>query len=395
MRRGRILGLGICGAVMMAGAATMLPAQTNSVADQQTRLSTAKQEAKQARSRSAQLEKAAKAERNEAAKAQAETAAVNARIQATQADIVAARARIAIVRNRLTVQQQRLAREQGPIARLVAALQSMARRPEILSIVQPGSTDDMVHVRAMLGTMLPVIRQRTAQVRGEIDHTRALREQARQAAAGLIDSRRTLEKERMALLDLEAQHRLKSRDLNRNALFESDRAIALGEQARDIVEKMEEMHQDSTTRATLATLPGPLPRPSSGDADTSPSAGKPPYILPVHGRLVTGLGELSDNGVRSRGLHFVTWPGAKVVAPAAGRVRFAGPFKSYGTIVIIDHGDDWSTLVTGLASTTVAKGDTVAQGAPIGNAPSGNDPTIGVELRRRGEPIDITGLLGG
>ena len=112
------------------------------------------------------------------------------------------------------------------------------------------------------------------------------------------------------------------------------------------------------------------------------------------GRVVTGLGELSDAGVRSRGVTLACAAQATVVAPAAGRVAFAGPFRGYGRIVILDHGDGWTSLVFGLAETAVQVGETIGQGAPIGRATRSDEARITVELRRRGRAVDMTPLIG-
>jgi septal ring factor EnvC (AmiA/AmiB activator) len=80
-------------------------------------------------------------------------------------------------------------------------------------------------------------------------------------------------------------------------------------------------------------------------------------------------------------------PDALVVAPAAGRVAFAGPFRGYGGIVIIEHGGGWASLVTGLAGVRVAVGQTLVAGSPLGQAPS-RRPRIGLELRRDGERVN-------
>ncbi|MEG8018236.1 murein hydrolase activator EnvC family protein [Sphingomonas sp. LR55] len=110
------------------------------------------------------------------------------------------------------------------------------------------------------------------------------------------------------------------------------------------------------------------------------------------GRLVTGFDEISDSGVRSRGLTFATAP-ARVVAPAAGTIRYARRFRDYGVIVIIDHADGWTSLVTGLAATSAKPGDRVTMGAPLGTAPR-EDSRITVELRRQGRPVDVASLIG-
>lgn len=384
-------------ALVLAGTAV---AQNGALSGDQQRLVEARAQSKAAARRAAALEQQAASERDEARQARAQEAAVAARIQRAEADITAAQARIAIIRRLLVRQRAELATQQGPVVRLMAALQGLARRPVLLSIVQPGSVSDMVHVRAVLATALPVVRTRTAAVRAGLDRTRQLERDAGIAVASLGESRQRLETERLALVRLEAEHRLKSRALGRDALFESDRAIALGEQARDLADLMSRASDAAATRADLESLPGPLPRPLKPGEAPSPvdaigwSHATPPYRLPVDGTLVTGLGELSDAGVRSRGLTIEPAGGAVVVAPAAGKIVFARPFRDYGTVVIIDHGGAWTSLVAQLADTTVAPGDQVQQGSPIGHARSGDRPRVTVELRRRDRPVDMTRLIG-
>jgi murein hydrolase activator len=152
-------------------------------------------------------------------------------------------------------------------------------------------------------------------------------------------------------------------------------------------------------RTALEALPGPILRPTRpGDVRADPSvagaaqSARFSYRLPVAGTIVTGLGEISDNGVRARGLTIAARDGALVVAPAAGRVAFAGPFRGFGQIVIIDHGSGWTSLITSLAALDARVGDNVPEGGPIGRA--GDDrPTVTIELRRGNRPVDITPLL--
>ncbi len=188
---------------------------------------------------------------------------------------------------------------------------------------------------------------------------------------------------------------MRSQQLDRNAMVESDRSLALGEQARDLIDQMETMGQAAQTAADLQSLPGPLPRPPQpGETAASASSKPAPYRLPVAGQVVTGMGELSATGVRARGITLACAAGAEVVAPAGGRVLYAAPFRDYGTIVIIDHGKGWTSLITGFERLAVRRGDSVQQGARIGWALGGGAPRLTVELRRRGQPMDLSRLLG-
>lgn len=386
--------------LMAIGGALAAQAPAGGIAADRARLIEAKAQSAAAQARSVKLEQAAAAERDEALKARQQEAAVAARIQRGEADIAAAQARITIIRRLLDGQRARLATKQGPVVRLLAALQALARRPVVISLVQPGSVNDLVHVRAVLGSVMPQVKARTADVRADLARTRRLQAGAALAVDTLNESRRRLEAERLVLTRLEAEHRLKSRALGRDALFESDRAIGLGERARDIVDLMDQLGDQAETRAALESLPGPLPRPPKPGEAPSPidtlawSRDAPPYRLPVDGKVVTGLGEISDAGVRSRGLTIQTASAAQVIAPAAGRVVFARRFRDYGMVVIIDHGGGWTSLIANLGSISVAVGDRVGQGAPVGRAVTGDAPRVTIELRRKDRAIDMTRLLG-
>ena len=83
----------------------------------------------------------------------------------------------------------------------------------------------------------------------------------------------------------------------------------------------------------------------------------------------------------------MTRPKAQVVAPGAGRVVFAGPYRGYGRIAIVEHANGWTSLVTGLGSLDVDTGQNVTAGTALGLAASGSQG-VSLELRRDGEPVN-------
>lgn len=355
-------------------------------------LAEAKSEAEQANQRYRNLQRQAQQATSAAARARAESEALAARIEAAEADLTAAERRIAIIEAMQAEQQARLAERQQPLVRLTAALQIMARRPAALALVQPGSVEDTVHVRSLLAATLPEIRRRTAALRAEVARGNALRRREEEARGLLASSQESLRGRRAELAAFEAQERSRSSQLSGLALSESDRALAFGEEARGLARTLGTREFQTRLEAALAQLPGPLPRPrgAGGDAGTA----RLPYTLPVTGRLITGVGEISDGGVHSRGLTIETGAEAPVVAPANGRILYAAPFRSYGTVVIIDHGRDWSTVLTNLAEIQVAQGQSVRRGDLLGRTGSGT-PQITVELRRAGRPVPVAQLIGG
>lgn len=394
--------MGLLGAVA-AGMAMLgmrvVSAQTGaSLADEQQALARARAQAQEAKTRSEAFERDAASAQAEADRARNRAAAVAARIQQAEADLRAAQARVAILADMQRVQARRLAARQAPIARLTAGLQTMAHRPPILALMQPGSIADTVHLRMVLAQVMPVIAQRTAGLRAALEESRALQSDAELARASLARSHDELTRRRAELARLEVEKRIASRRYRDSAAEETERALAMGEDARDIVDLMKRMEDAGAVRATLISLPGPILRPARPGEAQLPTvqavqpATVPAYRLPAVGDIVTGFGELSNSGVRSRGLTIATQPGATVIAPAGGRVAFAGPFRDYGQIVIIDHGTGWTSLVTHMRRLSVAVGETVRQGEPIGiTAPA--KPQVTIELRREDRPVDIAALL--
>jgi septal ring factor EnvC (AmiA/AmiB activator) len=109
--------------------------------------------------------------------------------------------------------------------------------------------------------------------------------------------------------------------------------------------------------------------------------------MPLAGRLLAGFGEEMEGSARSRGISLAARPGAQAVSPAPGRVAFAGPYRGYGRIVIIEHDGGWTTLVTGLAQLDAAVGAELVAGSPLGITGPG-EPRVTVELRHNGEPVN-------
>lgn len=385
---------------MLAVAATAQALNGQTLDDSRRAFARAQAAERAATQRAGRLEAASASASDEAGKARAAAAAVAARIQSAEAEIDAVEARISIVERLRAEQRARLAIKQAPTVRLIAALQAMALRPPALALVRPGSMRDLVHVHAVLAGVMPIVRTRTAELRADVERGRQLRLATDSALRAQKAAQEQLIVQRQRLAALEARKHAESAQYASGAMAEQDRAIAMGEEARDITELMGRIDDAAGVRARLETLPGPILRPARPGAPRAlpietaiATAAFPAYRLPVVGQVVTGLGEVSETGVRARGLTIATRSGAQVVAPTSGRILFAGPFRGYGNIVVIDHGLGWTTVLTSLAVLDVKVGDTVDSGSPIGRA--GTDrPTITVELRRRGTPVDIAKLAG-
>jgi len=369
--------------------------------DARRQLAEARRQGQAARIRAEQLEQQAQAAGAAAGKSAAEAAAAAARIQQAEAEVSARQATIALVDRQREDLRTRIAARQQPLVRLTAALQRLSRRPLLFSLFHPGSVRDQMHLSAALSTIVPQIARRTDGLRAELAHARTLREQAEAGVAALRREQADLATRRTALAGMETSQRLAARESAGVADRESERALALAEQTRDLGSLADDLSEAGELRGQLADLPGPVMRPAR-PGDTAPPPPNQPavlaarpalsFILPTQGRLVTGFGEggsgpAQSTSDRSRGVGIAAAPGAQIVSPAPGRVAYAGPYRGYGQIVIVDHGQGWTSLVTGLSLLTTRVGDQLVAGSPLGTTGQGRS-VVSFELRRDGQPVN-------
>ena len=155
------------------------------------------------------------------------------------------------------------------------------------------------------------------------------------------------------------------------AAARSPRAELAGVTALDLVA----LRPEPLTDFDLEVAPPGVPRPDAP-------------ILPNPAELANPFGGGGDDP--KPGISIVAAPGQAVAAPEDGRVVFAGPFKSYGLLLIIEHQREYHTLLWGFSRLEVASGDPVRSGQILGAmaADAERPAELHVELRRNGRPVN-------
>lgn len=366
--RKRAIGAGLA---LLGGAAwaawAVAPAQPTALSVRDSDFAGAHAEAERAQVRAAALDRQARAATMASERATLAAAALAARVQQAEAALAAANEDQAAVRRRLAALDRKLARERAPVAQLLAGLQSQLRQPPLLALLQPGSLTETVRLRAVLDTVGRQVTARTAELRAAAARARALEREAARISVQRRAMRAALDERRAELAAMAAAEQLKARRAAGAASSEAERALALAREAPDL--------PGLVRRIELASA-----RPSRA-ASGAVEAGSPLLRLPVSGAL------LQPEPGNDFDLAILPRPGAQVVAPGPGRVGFAGPFRGYGEIVIIEHGGGWTSLVTGLSSAQVSVGQQLVGGSPLGRAQR-LSPRIGLELRRNGQRVN-------
>ena len=295
-----------------------------------------------------------------------------------------------------------LAVRRRELAATLSALQRVALVPPAALLAQPvaASTDsddgiasartknsagDMVRGAIVLSTLLHAVEERATALRADLEQMAALRTDLVASRTALATVGAALESQRTALAALAADRRAAGHQTEDERRDSTRRLAALAEQATSLRQLLD------------AAAPPPLAIVTRPRAAASDLANRPPMaqargllFIPATGEIRTRFGEKDASGSAAHGLTFDTPSSATVVSPYSGTIVFAGPFRSYGQILIIEHGDGYHSLLAGMARIDGDVGQWLTAGEPVGAmAPlSVGGPSLYVELRHNGEPVD-------
>ena len=309
------------------------------------------------------------------------------------------------------------------LAEVLGALQRMGLNPPPAILVKPEDALSSVRSAILLGAVVPELRQQTDSLLAD------LKEQSRVTAS--IEAERTrltaavseqaAEKKRLSML-LEAKQKLEA-DTWTAMVAEKQRSQALAAKAGSLKELIASLEADKSRKAADAVKAGeqkaadgdkadagttastelaslPVPEVNQLTATAPFSALQGQVALPVTGKIKRRFGADDGNGAVMLGDMVATQSGAIVTAPADGNVLYAGPFRSYGQLLILNAGDGYHVVLAGMSRISVASGQSVLAGEPVGAmgearvastsvSKNGNaTPELYVEFRKDGKPVD-------
>lgn len=349
-------------------------------------LQQARNDAAAAESEQRRLEAAASRARGQSERLHAQQLAAAQAIAAAEAQISAADAQARIAQAQLAAQRQQLAREQAPVRSLLAGLVLMARRPPVLLLADAGSAEELVKLRILIASTTPAIQAQTAALTRELERGSRLEQAALAARDAMLRTRDELSRRRQTFARLEVQASQLAQRRGFEALGAGDVAIAREEQVSELRRGAQSRLSAARLASELAGLgPAPLPTIAGGQVDR-PAID---YRLPADAAVVEGLGSVSSNGVRSRGITLATRRGSRLVVPANGTISFAGPFRDYDGVVIIDHGRGWKSVLVN-AGSRVSRGAKVRIGDHLGIALG----PVEVQLQQGGRAVSPAIIAG-
>jgi len=288
------------------------------------------------------------------------------------------------------------------LAPMMPAMRRLAIWPTETLLAQPAPPDEALRGLLVLQGMARQIRAEAEDLRlANAEAERRARIAAAEATV-VAAAEAELRKAATALDEEITETRLREREARATQRAEAARAQEALARANDLQEMLTALEREQARQAALAAArarqEARQPRPATPVVATQPASPPPESArpAPVHGRISVAFGQRGEAGP-ARGISFAAASGARVVSPCAGRAVFAGPFRRFGQIVILECGPGLHLVLAGFEQLDTEAGAALLAGEALGRLGAGPDGrgALYIELRRNGQVVDPTPWLGG
>ena len=298
------------------------------------------------------------------------------------------------------------------IIEVLAALQRAGRRTPPALLVRPEDALQSLRTAMLLGSVIPEMRGRAEKLSADLGELVAIRKSIATERDKLASDRDKLRSDQTRLAALVEERQRKQATAEKDMEAETARAVVLAQQIdslQGLISTMELDIKSAAKAATTASLQG-VPVNSKPDANAlrnptrkSPAiafaSSKGMLTYPVNGSKIREFGASDGAGGVDKGISLATRPGAQVTTPCDGWVVYAGPFRSYGQLLILNAGGGYHVLIAGMERISVNIGQFVQTGEPVATmgttsqvasilATNASQPVLYVEFRKDGTPID-------
>jgi len=339
---------------------------------------------------------------------------VAGKVRAIETRIGEAEARLRPLDARETEVRGSLEQRRGEIGEVLAALQRAGRRAPPALLVRPEDALESLRTAILLGAVVPELRTRAERLATDLGELIALRQTiaAERDRLAADRSRLTADQTRLAALVEERQRQQSTVEQDIEA--ERSRALTLSRQVdslQGLIAKMEVELKSAAKAAAAADqkgaplAPGGKPNlaalkdPGRLSPAIAFASAKGMLPLPVNGTRIREFGRPDGVGGVERGISLSTRPGSQITTPCDGWVVYAGPFRSYGQLLILNAGGGYHVLIAGMERISVNIGQFVLTGEPVATmgstsrvasviAANASQPVLYIEFRKDGTPID-------
>ena len=283
--------------------------------------------------------------------------------------------------------QERLKMSNKQLFRVMKGLQTLALRPKELLIFQAKTPVEMLRSRDLMRYSLPIIGQIQSETKEDLMKLSEVRqeltdkkEQIRQTHSDLLTQREKMNKLAGQKKIMQVQYTSYYNEAKKKA----DKLAAKAQDLKDLLTQLENERVLARQRKEEQRKAQPVPT-SRTIASGEFAKTKGMLAFPARGQIIQHFGDTSVSGAHAKGIVIKTRANAQITVPFDGTVLFAGPFQNYGRLLIVDHGDEYLTVMAGMGTINASVGQELLAGEPIGSM---NDSytDLYLELRHKGVP---------
>lgn len=317
-----------------------------------------------------------------------------------------------VLQKHLNESEEKFNSENDMLIETLAALQNLALRPSEAVLVQPLSPVEVMRSSILLRGSVHALESRASSIRQSIEDISNQKKQIASRLQDLEKDNKILAQQQEDMKKLSQQKSTMYSQISSKSEEAKKKADMLASQAhnlRDLLEKLEK--QKEIARRQMAEK-ARLAREQAADkmrkenhglevsyeAENNVTVPETPVTgfskakgrlsRPARGPLVTAFHSELSKGVVSNGIDIKTAAKAQVIAPFDGTVIYAGPFKNFANLVIIDHGEGYTSLLSGLGETDTEVGQSLLAGEPVGTMPADTNSKLHMEIRKNNHPVD-------
>ena len=336
-----------------------------------------------------------------------------ANIRAVEERIAGAETRLKALEGGEATVRRSLGSRRAVIAEVLAALQRVGRRPPPALMVSPEDALQSVRTAILLGAVLPDMKVEVDTLIADLAELVKVRSEIASEREVLGRDLAALSQERTRMTVLVQERQRKQSETEKALDAERARAVQLARQADNLKDLIGRIEQEIASSARAAAAARGADRPPTDPKNTlaalqdpgrlSPAiafaSAKKSLPLPLNGVRIREFGMPDGLGGTEKGLSVASRAGAQVTAPCDGWVVYAGPFRSYGQLLILNAGGGYHVLLAGMERISVDLGQFVLTGEPVaimGGGPQSaaavatgsNQPILYIEFRKDGAPVD-------
>jgi murein hydrolase activator len=301
-----------------------------------------------------------------------------------------------------------LAAKQDVIALILAGLQRLEHNPPPALVVAPDDVLGALRGAMVFGAIVPELRNAAQTLHSQLSNLKSLREQLSQEADDHAEALTALALSRSEVKRLIAEKQGLALSSQLELTVEKKRAEELAAQATSLKQLLQSLAEDKAIAEAKQSADAKAR--AEAERVLQEKAAQPQMAFskaqgqlnyPAQGQILKVFGEVSGLGSTLDGIVIATTKQAQVTSPVTGKVEFAGKFRSYGQMVIINAGEGYLVLLAGLDQTLTQHGQSIKAGEPVGimgekpgklalsnGLTQLGTPVLYVEFRKNGDPVD-------